>query len=87
MTIATLIEPGQSVRWRSRRWRVLGEEEGGFLRLIGIENANRDQVALALLDLERDRLQPDELPLPTLDVERSDRARWRALHEAYRAIS
>lgn len=84
MPVTTLIEPGQSIRWRSRRWRVLGEEEGGFLRLVGIENVNRDQVALALLELERDRLEPDELPLPDLDVERSDRARWRALHEAYR---
>jgi superfamily II DNA or RNA helicase len=79
-----LIEPGQSVRWRSQRWRVLGPEEGGFLRLVGIENLNRDFEALALLDLERDRIEPDELPLPKLDVERSDRALWRALHEAYR---
>jgi superfamily II DNA or RNA helicase len=81
---ATSIEPGQSVRWRSRRWRVLGQEEGGFLRLVGTESVNRDHEALALLDLERDRIEPDELPLPKLDVERSDRARWRALHEAYR---
>ncbi len=79
-----IIEPGQSVRWRSRRWRVLGLEEGGFLRLVGVEGLNRDQEVLALLDLERDRIQPDELPLPKLDVEHSDRARWRALHEAYR---
>lgn len=79
-----LLEPGQSVRWRSRRWRVLGEEEGGFLRLVGVESLNRDHEALALLDLERDRIEPDELPLPKLDVERSDRARWRALHESYR---
>lgn len=80
----TLIEPGQSVRWRSRRWRVLGEEEGGFLRLVGIENLNRDQEALALLDLERGDIESDELPLPEFDVEHSDRARWRALHEAFR---
>jgi hypothetical protein len=79
-----LLEPGQSVRWRSRRWRVLGEEEGGFLRLVGIENLNRDHEALAVLELERERIEPDDLPLPKLDVERSDRARWRALHEAYR---
>jgi superfamily II DNA or RNA helicase len=78
------LEPGQTVRWRSRRWRVLGEEEGGFLRLAGIENLNRDQEALALLELELGRIEPDELPLPKLDVERSDRARWRALHESYR---
>ena len=84
MSSANLIEPGQSLRWRSRRWRVLGEEEGGFLRLVGIESANRDQEALALLDLERARLEPDELPLPELNVEHSDRARWRALHEAFR---
>ena len=80
----TMIEPGQNIRWRSRRWRVLGEEDGGFLRLVGVENLNRDQEALALLELERDRIEPDELPLPKLDVEHSDRARWRALHEAYR---
>lgn len=78
------LEPGRGVRWRSRRWRVLGAEEGGFLRLVGVESINRDQEALALLDLERDHLQPDELPLPSLDVERCDRARWRALHEAFR---
>lgn len=69
---------------KQARWRVLGEEEGGFLRLVGVENLNRDQEALALLELERDRIEPDELPLPKLDVEHSDRARWRALHEAYR---
>ena len=79
-----LIEPGQSIRWRSQRWRVLGQEEGGFLRLVGIENLNRDSQALALLELERDHIEPDELPLPKLDVERSDRALWRALHESYR---
>jgi superfamily II DNA or RNA helicase len=79
-----VVEPGQTVRWRSRRWRVLGQEEGGFLRLVGIENLNRDHEALALLELERDRIEPDELPLPRLDVERSDRAPWRALHESYR---
>jgi superfamily II DNA or RNA helicase len=79
-----LIEPGQGVRWRSRRWSVLGYEEGGFVRLVGVGPENRDQVALALLELERETIEPDDLPLPTLDVERSDRARWRALHEAYR---
>jgi superfamily II DNA or RNA helicase len=79
-----VVEPGQTVRWRSRRWRVLGQEEGGFLHLVGIENLNRDHEALALLELERDRIEPDELPLPKLDVERSDRAPWRALHESYR---
>ena len=79
-----LIEPGQSIRWRSQRWRVLGQEGGGFLRLVGIENLNRDREALALLELERGRIEPDDLPLPKFDVERSDRARWRALHESYR---
>lgn len=52
--------------------------------MVGVEGANRDQEALALLDLEADRIEPDELPLPALDVERSDRARWRAMHEAFR---
>lgn len=84
MSGLALIEPGQSIRWRSRRWRVLGEEDGGFLRLVGIENSNRDQEALALLTLERERLETDELPIPELRVDLSDRARWRALHEAYR---
>lgn len=76
------LETGQGVRWRGRRWRVVGEEEGGFLRLVGVEDANREQVVSPLLELERESIQPDVLPLPELDVEASDRARWRALHRA-----
>ena len=63
---------------------MLSADEGGFLRLVGVDGINRDQEALVLLDLEADRIEPDELPLPALDVERSDRARWRAMHEAFR---
>ena len=77
------MEPGQAVRWRGRRWRVLSGPDGGFVELVGIEPANRDQRAIPYLPLEADRLEPDVLPLPTLDVASSDRARWRAMHLAY----
>ena len=38
----TLLETGQTVRWRGTRWRVLGKEEGGFLRLVGVDAAFKD---------------------------------------------
>ena len=79
----TFLETGQTVRWRGARWRVLGEEEGGFLRLVGVSPAFKDLELTPLLELERDELLPDEQPLPRLDVEASDRSRWRALHRAY----
>jgi hypothetical protein len=60
--VGASIEPGQSIRWRSRRRRVLGQEEGGFLRVVGVESVNPDHEALALLELEGDRIEPDELP-------------------------
>jgi superfamily II DNA or RNA helicase len=78
-----LLEAGQTVRWRGRRWRVTREEAQGFIELVGIEPANRDQTVTPLLALEGDALLPDVLPLPELDVEGSDRARWRALHRAF----
>jgi superfamily II DNA or RNA helicase len=79
----TFLETGQTVRWRGARWRVLGGEEGGFLHLVGIDSAFKDVEVTPLLELERDELLPDEQPLPRLDVETSDRNRWRALHRAY----
>ena len=79
----TFLETGQTVRWRGARWRVLGEEEGGFLRLVGVGPVFKDLELTPLLELERDELFPDEQPLPRLDVEASDRSRWRALHRAY----
>jgi len=79
----TLLETGQTVRWRGSRWRVIGEEEGGFLRLVGIDAAVKDLQVTPLVELEADGIRPDELPLPELDVEASDRGRWRALHRAY----
>jgi Type III restriction enzyme, res subunit len=79
----TFLETGQTVRWRGTRWRVLGEQEGGFLRLVGVDAAFKDIEVTPLLELERDELLPDEQPLPRLDVEISDRSRWRALHRAY----
>lgn len=39
---ATFLETGQTVRWRGTRWRVLGEEEGGFLRLVGLDPVVKD---------------------------------------------
>lgn len=80
---ATFLETGQTVRWRGTRWRVLGEEEGGFLRLVGLDPVVKDLEVTPLLELEREELLPDELPLPPLDVAASDRSRWRALHRAY----
>lgn len=83
MTVSTLFETGQGVRWRGRRWRVLTEEQGGFLTLVGVDPANRDQVVQPHVLLEGDELEADVLPLPALDVEASDRSRWRALHQAH----
>lgn len=79
----TLLETGQTVRWRGSRWRVLGEEEGGFLRLVGVDPTVKDVQVTPLVELERHDILPDELPLPELHVEASDRSRWRALHRAY----
>ena len=79
----TFVETGQTVRWRGSRWRVLGEDEGGFLRLVGIDPAVKDLQVTPLVDLERHDIRPDEMPLPELNVEASDRGRWRALHRAY----
>jgi hypothetical protein len=75
-------ETGQGVRWRGRRWQVLAEEQRGQLTLIGIDPVNEGQVVTPLVALERDALEPDVLPFPELDVEASDRGRWRALHKA-----
>lgn len=80
---APRLETGQAVRWRGARWRVLGEEEGGLLHLVGLDQEFRDVELTPLLDLEREELLPDVQPLPKLDLERSDRSRWRALHHAY----
>jgi hypothetical protein len=38
----SFLETGQTVRWRGARWRVLGEEEGGFVRLVGLDPAQKD---------------------------------------------
>lgn len=79
----SFLETGQTVRWRGRRWRVIEEEQNGFIKLVGLDPINREQVASPLLALEDEALQPDALPLPELNVEASDRARWRALHQAF----
>jgi len=60
------LEPGQTVRWRGRRCRVVGEEEGGFLRLAGLDPGFKDLQLTPLLALERGEIQPDELPLPRI---------------------
>lgn len=78
-----LFETGQTVRWRGARWRVLGELEGGFLHLVGLDRSVKDLELTPLLSLEGSGVQPDELPLPELQVETTDRARWRALHHAF----
>lgn len=80
---ARFLETGQTVRWRGRRWRVLEEPVQGFVTLTGIDPANRDQIARPYLPLEGDAVAPDERPLPPLNVEASDRSRWRALHQAH----
>jgi SNF2 family DNA or RNA helicase len=71
------------VRWRGARWRVIGEEDGGFLRLTGLEHGLRGVDVTPLITLEANNIQPDELPLPKFEPEKADRARWRALHQAY----
>jgi superfamily II DNA or RNA helicase len=81
--VGVTFETGQSVRWRGGRWRVIEEEINGFLRLVGVDTANRDRVVTPLVALEGDDLQPEQLPLPPLDVAVTDRARWRALHQAH----
>ena len=65
---SSLLEAGQTVRWRGRRWRVTREEDRGFVELVGIEPTNRDQVVTPLLALEGHALQPDVPPQPKLDV-------------------
>jgi superfamily II DNA or RNA helicase len=77
------LETGQTVRWRSARWRILGEAEGGFVRLVGLDSAQKDLELTPFLPLEAGSIVPDQLPLPQLNVESSDRSRWRALHRAY----
>jgi len=62
---------------------VISEERDGFIQLVGIEPANREQMVSPLVQLEGDALQPDRLPLPELEVAASDRGRWRALHKAF----
>lgn len=84
VTVTPFFETGQGVRWRGRRWQVLAEEERGQLTLIGVDPVNEGQVVTPVVALERDALEPDILPLPELDVEASDRGRWRALHKALR---
>ncbi|MDP9300834.1 MAG: DEAD/DEAH box helicase [Actinomycetota bacterium] len=79
----TLFETGQTVRWRGTRWRVLGEEQGGFLRLVGLDHTFKDVEVTPYLELEGNDIAPFELPLPELNLESSDRSRWRALHRAF----
>lgn len=76
------LEPGQVLRWRGRRWRMLNLEDGGAVRLVGLDPELRDLQVTPLLDLEAANFEPDEMPLPELDVLSTDRARWRALHRA-----
>jgi superfamily II DNA or RNA helicase len=80
---ATRFETGQGVRWRGARWRVLQEERSGLLTLVGVDEQNREQVTTPLIELEFDSLTADRLELPQLDVERSDRAMWRAMHQSF----
>ena len=77
------LELGQTVRWRGSRWRVEEIGERGGIRLRGLDAAYRDVDVTPLLALERDSIQPDELPLPELNVETTDRGRWRAIHRAH----
>jgi len=77
------LEPGQRVRWRGRRWRVDRLGGDGFVTLLGLDEVNRNQKVTPLLALEAGALEPDVLPLPVLDFHRSDRAYWRAVHQAF----
>ncbi len=77
------LEPGRVLRWRGRRWRTLGAEDGGVVRLIGLDAGFEDMEVTPLVSLEGDRFAPDELGIPPLDVASTDRSRWRALHRSH----
>lgn len=79
---ALQLEVGRNVRWRGLRWKVLSLQEGGFVRLAGMDAANRDLEVEPLLPLEQDALELDVLPVPEFKPEVTDRARWRAMHQA-----
>jgi len=77
------LEPGRVLRWRGRRWRTLGAEDSGVVRLVGLDAGFEDMEVTPLVSLEGDRFAPDELGIPSLDVASTDRSRWRALHRAH----
>ncbi|MBA3423772.1 MAG: hypothetical protein H0W55_14645 [Actinobacteria bacterium] len=58
LVTTTFFEIGQGVRWRGSRWRVMGEEEGGFISLVGVEPANRD---LQVTPLPNSHPSPDDV--------------------------
>lgn len=64
------------------RWRVLSVDDG-FARLVGIDQANDGEEVLPLLALEAPTFSPDAPGDVPLEVERTARPRWRAMHQAY----
>jgi superfamily II DNA or RNA helicase len=86
MSVESLVplEVGRTIRWRGQRWRILGLDDG-FARLVGIDQANDGLSVSPLLQLEQGDFAPDVPGVFPLEVERTARPRWRAMHQAYLA--
>lgn len=76
------VEIGHTIRWRGMRWRVIGLDDG-FARLVGIDQANDGDEVSPLLALEASTFLPDSPGDLPLEVERTSRPQWRAMHQAY----
>jgi len=64
------------------RWRVVGLDDG-FALLVGIDQANDGDEVSPLLALEAPTFAPDTPGDVPLEVERTSRPQWRAMHQAY----
>ena len=76
------LEIGRTIRWRGQRWRILGLDDG-FARLVGIDQSNDGLAVSPLLQLEEPDFAPDVPGHFRLEVEKTARPRWRAMHQAY----
>lgn len=82
--LETALEIGRTIRWRGQRWRILALDDG-FARLVGIDQANEGFAVSPLLELEQPDFAPDVPGHFPLEVEKTARPRWRAMHQAYLA--